>query len=313
VSSEVISCSVVITSFNSLKTLESTIRSVIMQSTKANEIFVIDDASTDGTAELIIRLNKEFDLITYVFQSLNVGQSENRNLGVSMSSCDLIVFCDDDDDCYPFRIEEHIKMHLMGAEVSYVSSEKIYSARYRRKFINSDFGPIQLDPEKLAGRVLLGKKVGLPWRLFIPGCSMAINRNTFLKSGGFNTSYRRLEDVEFAIRLAEMRAMFCWSSRISLNRFASTRPDKAGSVDISYEKKLDIDFKRYFSEEDIELMSLHTSARQLYFEGKFLEFLTFLIQNPRVITNELFFYRILNGFRRLRHDFMIYFLSKLGG
>ena len=312
-SDEVISCSVVISSYNSIQTLESTIRSVAKQSAPVQEIIVIDDASTDGTAELVKELSAELESVRHIFREINVGQSENRNLGVSISTGNLIVFCDADDECYPFRIEEHMRMHSMGAEVSYVSTEKIYSTSYRKKFKNSNFGPIQMKPATLASRVLLGKRAGLPANLAIPACSMAINRDTFLNSGGFNTFYRRLEDVEYAIRLAERDVFFCWSSRIALKRFVSVRPDKSGSIDISFERRLNDDFGAYFSNEDIRIMALHTRARKMYFDGDLLGLLLFVFRNPRILANKLFVIRIFNAVKRLKHDLIIFFLSRIWG
>ena len=98
--------SVVIPTYNRKDFVVKAIESVLNQSRKVGEIIVIDDGSTDNTAQLL----KNFHEITYIYQN-NSGVSSARNSGIRASSGDWIAFLDSDDVWQVDKIALQKKFH----------------------------------------------------------------------------------------------------------------------------------------------------------------------------------------------------------
>ncbi len=92
--------SVIIPSFNREKTLIRALNSVIEQTSKANEIIVIDDGSTDNTAEIIRQQYQQVKLI----QQSNQGVSAARNTGIKSAKFKWIALLDSDDEWLPDKL-----------------------------------------------------------------------------------------------------------------------------------------------------------------------------------------------------------------
>ncbi|TFG76153.1 MAG: glycosyltransferase family 2 protein [Chrysiogenales bacterium] len=84
--------SVIIPVFNGEKYLEEAIASVTRQSYRPLEIIIVDDGSTDGSADIARRHNN----VTYCFQK-NAGPSSALNRGVDLAGGDFFAFLDADD------------------------------------------------------------------------------------------------------------------------------------------------------------------------------------------------------------------------
>ena len=97
--------SVIIPSFNRKNTLSRSIDSVINQSYKPSEIILVDDGSTDGTRDFIL---KTYPNIKYFSQSKK-GVSSARNKGIRESTSEWIAFLDSDDEWMPQKLEKQKK------------------------------------------------------------------------------------------------------------------------------------------------------------------------------------------------------------
>lgn len=84
--------SVVIPCYDHAQFLAQAIESVLAQSYSNFEIIVVDDGSTDNTAEVVRR----YPLVRYVYQE-NAGLSSARNTGLRRSRGKFLVFLDADD------------------------------------------------------------------------------------------------------------------------------------------------------------------------------------------------------------------------
>lgn len=90
---------VVVISFNDAERLPRAIRSVQRQTLRNLEIVVVDDASTDGTADAVAALVAQDPRIRYERLEQNSGGcSAPRNRGMDVARAPWVMFCDSDDE-----------------------------------------------------------------------------------------------------------------------------------------------------------------------------------------------------------------------
>lgn len=86
--------SVVIPAYNIGKLVGRAIDSVLAQTYQPDEIIVVDDGSTDSTADVIKSYGSK---VRYVYQD-NLGLAGARNTGIRAATCEWIAFLDGDDE-----------------------------------------------------------------------------------------------------------------------------------------------------------------------------------------------------------------------
>ncbi|MFM6154955.1 MAG: glycosyltransferase, partial [Sphaerospermopsis kisseleviana] len=96
--------SVIIPVYNGQKYLAEAIENVKQQNYQPLEIIVIDDGSTDATAEIAAKYQ---DTIRYLYQE-NSGPAAARNLGINMAKGEVITFLDVDD----IWLEDKLKVQV---------------------------------------------------------------------------------------------------------------------------------------------------------------------------------------------------------
>jgi hypothetical protein len=90
--------SIVVNNFNYARFLPQSIESALSQTHARTEVVVVDDASTDGSAEVIRSYGGR---IVPVLQPRNGGQGAALNAGFAASRGELVIFLDADDWLYP--------------------------------------------------------------------------------------------------------------------------------------------------------------------------------------------------------------------
>lgn len=108
--------SVVIPAFNSGEYVREAIDSVFAQTYSPIEVIVVDDGSTDDTAEKLHSLIKA-QKIRYTFQP-NQGLAAARNTGIGLAEGKYLQFLDADDLLAPEKIEKQVKRLESLAEPS---------------------------------------------------------------------------------------------------------------------------------------------------------------------------------------------------
>lgn len=96
--------SIVVPTYNRATLIPDTLRSLQQQSADNYEIIVVDDGSTDNTAEVVEPFTKD-SRITY-HQKDNAERGAARNYGVTVAKGDYINFFDSDDLALPNHIAE---------------------------------------------------------------------------------------------------------------------------------------------------------------------------------------------------------------
>ena len=96
--------SVIMPAYNAEKTIEKSVRSILLQSYQAIELIVVNDASSDNTVKIIEQLIVEDPRIRLISLPINKGVGHARNEGIKASKGEIIAFQDADDISLKHRI-----------------------------------------------------------------------------------------------------------------------------------------------------------------------------------------------------------------
>lgn len=188
--------SVIIPTYNRIATIAQAVDSVLAQSYPDIEIIIADDGSTDGTCESLAAYGGRIRIV----KQPNRGPSAARNLGVRVSSGDVLAFLDSDDLWLPDKIERQMEVLEAGGNdvpccicnATLESGPGIMSTSFEVAGIKcgAESGFILNPAQLLATRFLLFNQV------------VAVRREVFERIGGFNEDLWLLEDHDLALRLS---------------------------------------------------------------------------------------------------------------
>jgi glycosyltransferase involved in cell wall biosynthesis len=152
----------------------------IQQACKELEIIIVENGSTDGSADYV---KKSFPDLNLIFSKVE-SNSIARNVGTEAATTELVTFLDQDDEFCENRINhEHLEVAKNGGVVigtqSFVKEER------------------HLMPENLHNN----PNTHLPQ--YYP-LGMLISKQTFSTVGGFSQAYHLAEDLEFLTRLKRL-------------------------------------------------------------------------------------------------------------
>lgn len=117
--------SIIVPVYNAVKYIETTIDMVSRQTYKDWELILVDDASTDGSADLIEKIvASQGKRVRLIRKSVNEGAAAARNTGIDASAGRYIAFLDADDVWMPDKLQKQIAfMEKTGAAFSFHSYE----------------------------------------------------------------------------------------------------------------------------------------------------------------------------------------------
>lgn len=188
------SFSIIIPVYNAGAYIESTLASVFAQTHQDFEVIVVDDGSTDDTAERVKTFSNHAAL-RYVYQA-NQGPAAARNKGLALAYGEWIAFLDSDDLWHPHKLEAHLQQiqnapHL-GISFSWF---KVFYNRPQDEQLSPWFAP----PSKQ----ILDWQDFL-WRNWTGTSSTVVVRAECLKGQvGFDAKFRTGEDYQLWIRIAQ--------------------------------------------------------------------------------------------------------------
>ncbi len=102
--------SVITPVYNCEKYLDRTLQSVFAQTYKNIEIVLVDDQSTDCSAEIIKRYHEAHPEIVYFLQPRNMGAGHARNKALELAKGQYVAFLDADDVWKPAKIAKQVKL-----------------------------------------------------------------------------------------------------------------------------------------------------------------------------------------------------------
>lgn len=109
--------SIIIVAHNNWPDLELAIQSALHQSYTPVEVIVVDNSSSDATAQLVPKLFGS--RIRYVRQP-NTGEGGGRNAGIRLATGEFIQFLDGDDCLAPDKVEKQIATFNAASDVDVV-------------------------------------------------------------------------------------------------------------------------------------------------------------------------------------------------
>ena len=185
--------------FNSTPWIGDAIESIRAQDYDAFEIIVIDDGSTDGTAEAVRRLDDRIR----VFEQDRQGPAAARNLGVARAKGEYLAFLDADDLWLPGKLRlqmefftTHPDARIVYTQHAYFSADDQVQAQSATAATATSATP-SLDHE-LSGwiypELLLDSHIHI--------ITAVIHRSVFDTVGGFDGQFGKGSDYDFWIRAA---------------------------------------------------------------------------------------------------------------
>lgn len=182
--------SVIIPAYNSSRTISRTLRSVVNQTFCDLEIVVVDDGSTDETAELV----KSFaDERIRLIRQENHGLSVTRNRGMQEAQGELFAFLDHDDLWTPGKLAD---------QVAALDADPAAAAAFSYTcYIDDDDRLIGYQqPHGLQGALL---ETLATRNIIESGSNILLRRDAAEAVSGFLKSLENVEDWDYWLRLAQ--------------------------------------------------------------------------------------------------------------
>lgn len=189
---------VIIPSYNHGRFLRTALQSVVTQSgSYLNQIFVVDDGSTDDTRKVVEEMEQKYGNIRYLHQK-NKGLSSARNLGIKNAKSPYIAFLDADDIWEKTKIVKQVS-RFMNDNNPHLG------------IVYCDYNDIDVEGEKidLATQKLDTQAKGNVYQKLLGGNYIAgsgsgvlVRRECFTKCGYFDESLPSCEDWDMWLRIS---------------------------------------------------------------------------------------------------------------
>ena len=177
--------SIITCSYNSINTIDDTIKSVLSQKDASIEYIIVDGLSNDGTVDII---KKYYGKIYKFISEKDSGIYDAMNKGIKLSDGDIIGFLNADDVYYDesviskvVKVFESLKVDSVYGDLIYISGDNDKIKRYWK---SGDYDINNF------------KKGWMP-----PHPAFFVRRGIYDKYGGFNESYRISADYDLMVRL----------------------------------------------------------------------------------------------------------------
>lgn len=179
---------IIIPAYNEQRYIKKAVKSAVDQTLPPYQVIIIDDGSSDKTAEVIKKLQSQYKNIKYIYQE-NKGLGTTRNTGIKNSNTDLIATLDGNDFYDKKFLESSVdKMEETGADVIACNG---YTYQESGKSSKTLFD-IYKTPEKIdLKEELKGNKI----------FSTALIKKEALREVGYYRPMKQLEDYELWLRM----------------------------------------------------------------------------------------------------------------
>jgi glycosyltransferase involved in cell wall biosynthesis len=185
------------------------VQSVLNQSYLPIQLIVVDDASTDDSADQIQQLAKQYSTIEFQLLNKNIGNCKAFNHALNLAKGEYIIDLAADDTLLPNRVEVGVKMlRQTGAGVHFSDAEWIDEAG-KHMYMHSDKFPHDTIPQGDIYKELIS-------RYFICPPTMMFTREVIDYLHGYDESLT-YEDFDFWIR-SSRDFNYTYSSRVFVKK-----------------------------------------------------------------------------------------------
>lgn len=267
---------VIIPVFNGERHLTTAIDCVLSQTLPPDEIIIVDDGSTDGSAELMRTIAATSPIRITIIEQANAGQSASRNAAAAIASAELLAFLDQDDLWRPNHLER--------------LTEPFAADGGSLGWVYSDFDEIDVDGRTVMRNYMqsngvVGARLSVVEiihrdGMIIPSASL-LRTAAFNDVGGFDPHLRGYEDDDLFLRM--FRAG--WTSAFVADSVTSFRvhPDSSSTQSMFRESRV-----RFF-EKVAEDLPDDVRLRRYYVTD---------VLRPRLLTATLVEYSVAIALRR---------------
>ena len=184
--------STIIPAYNRADLIGETLRSVLEQDRPPSEVIVVDDGSTDDTADVIAAYGKAVTLI----RQANAGAGMARNAGVAAATGNVLHFMDSDDLLVPGFYASSLDAIERGADFTYGPWLK---ARFSGRELQHE--PVVLQQGAIAASAPPDRLMLLvDWVTLLQCCFL--RRELIDRAGPFRSDLKPSEDTELFYRVA---------------------------------------------------------------------------------------------------------------
>ena len=191
--------SVIIPAWRAAGTIERALTSVAGQTLRPNEAVVVDDGSTDGTAEAAEACAGHMNGVALkVVRQKNAGAGAARNRAIAEASQPVLAFLDADDEWLPEHLERSLAVmdaggHALVAHNGWIVAE----------------GEATLNDCARRFRETADPYVALYRKGYLDTCTVLVRRDAVIAAGGFDETLGNAQDFEMWLALlAEPKATF---------------------------------------------------------------------------------------------------------
>lgn len=177
--------SIITVCYNSEKTIEQTIKSVVNQSYNNIEYIIVDGKSKDGTLEIIKKYQKKYPKIIKYISEKDKGIFDAMNKGLKMSTGDYAGILNSDDLL--------ANNNVIKKMVDFLEKDDYDGFYANIVYMNNELNAVKRNV--IAGKV--SKKLG--W--VMPHGTMYLKKNIYEEYGYYDLTYKITADYEFTIRM----------------------------------------------------------------------------------------------------------------
>ncbi|MBB5375942.1 glycosyltransferase involved in cell wall biosynthesis [Deinococcus metalli] len=178
----------IVPAYNAAAYLPDALRSVLRQTHQDVEVIVVNDGSTDDTAELLGAWQRRDMRVRAVHQP-NRGLPAARNAGLNVARGEYVAFLDADDVIHPEKLERQL-----AYLTAHPAADLVYS-----DYVTAD-ADLHLLTEEVIGVKRLPLREAYAFTNVFPVMSPLLRRTLVERVGGFDESLRACEDWDYWVR-----------------------------------------------------------------------------------------------------------------